>query len=99
MQAAGFAGTRPLLKASDPRSVTVNRRVEIVVLADLPDDTASLLPSAAKTVGSKTTTSTTSSTAESSTSHSTGTTPQTATTTKASASASATTPSHSTATD
>ena len=50
MQAAGFAGTRPLVKPSDPRSVTLNRRVEIVVLSGLPDDTRSLLPTAARAV-------------------------------------------------
>jgi len=50
LRAVGFAGTRPLVSPSDPRSVKVNRRVEIVVLSDLPDDTSSLLPSAAKTV-------------------------------------------------
>ena len=55
LQAGGFAGTRPLVKASDPRSVTVNRRVEIVVLSGLPDDTRSLLPSAAKAVHTKAT--------------------------------------------
>jgi len=35
MTAAGFAGTRPLYPPSDPRSVTLNRRVEIVVLSNL----------------------------------------------------------------
>lgn len=33
MSATGFADTRPLLPASNPRSLGVNRRVEIVVLA------------------------------------------------------------------
>jgi chemotaxis protein MotB len=33
MSATGFADTHPLLPASDPRSVVLNRRVEIVVLA------------------------------------------------------------------
>jgi len=33
MYATGFADTRPLLRASDPRSLIANRRVEIVVLA------------------------------------------------------------------
>ena len=37
MVAAGYADTRPLLPGSDPRSVVVNRRVEIVVLASLDD--------------------------------------------------------------
>ncbi|MFI5953577.1 flagellar motor protein MotB [Cryptosporangium sp. NPDC051539] len=50
MEAAGFAGTRPLISPKDPRSVRLNRRVEIIVLSGLSDDTASLLPTAAKTV-------------------------------------------------
>jgi chemotaxis protein MotB len=33
MSAAGYADTRPLRPASDPRALVVNRRVEIVVLA------------------------------------------------------------------
>jgi chemotaxis protein MotB len=45
--AAGFADTKPLYPAGDPRSVTLNRRVEIVVLSNLPADTRALLPSAA----------------------------------------------------
>jgi chemotaxis protein MotB len=45
--AAGFADTKPLYPASDPRAVTLNRRVEIVVLSNLPADTKALLPSAA----------------------------------------------------
>jgi chemotaxis protein MotB len=45
--AAGFADTKPLYPASDPRAVTLNRRVEIVVLSNLPADTRALLPSAA----------------------------------------------------
>jgi chemotaxis protein MotB len=36
LSAAGFSDQRPLLAASDPRSVTRNRRVEIVVLSKLP---------------------------------------------------------------
>lgn len=35
MSATGFADTHPLRPASDPRSVVVNRRVEIVILATL----------------------------------------------------------------
>jgi chemotaxis protein MotB len=45
--AAGFADTKPLYPADDPRSVTLNRRVEVVVLSNLPADTRALLPSAA----------------------------------------------------
>jgi chemotaxis protein MotB len=37
MAATGYADTRPLLPASDPRSLVVNRRVEIVVLAAVDD--------------------------------------------------------------
>jgi chemotaxis protein MotB len=39
MAATGFADTRPLLPRSDPKALTANRRVEIVVLARV-DDTA-----------------------------------------------------------
>ncbi|GAA3397703.1 flagellar motor protein MotB [Cryptosporangium minutisporangium] len=49
MRAVGFAGTKPLISPSNPESVGRNRRVEIVVLSDLPDDTSSLLPAAART--------------------------------------------------
>ncbi len=37
MSATAFADTRPLRSPSDPTSVTVNRRVEIVVLANVDD--------------------------------------------------------------
>jgi chemotaxis protein MotB len=37
MSATGFADTRPLFPASDPRSVSANRRVEIVVVARVDD--------------------------------------------------------------
>jgi chemotaxis protein MotB len=37
MSATGFADTHPLLSPKDPRSVSVNRRVEIVVLARVDD--------------------------------------------------------------
>jgi chemotaxis protein MotB len=47
MSAAGFAGTRPLLPPKDPRSVTMNRRVDIVVLSNLPPEERALLPAAA----------------------------------------------------
>jgi chemotaxis protein MotB len=36
LSAVGFSDQRPLYPASDPRSVTLNRRVEIVVLSSLP---------------------------------------------------------------
>jgi chemotaxis protein MotB len=37
LTATGYADTRPLLPASDPRALVVNRRVEIVVLAAVDD--------------------------------------------------------------
>jgi chemotaxis protein MotB len=37
MSATGFADTHPLLPAGDPRSIQVNRRVEIVVIARVDD--------------------------------------------------------------
>ena len=37
MSAAGYADTQPLLPASDPHALVVNRRVEIVVLAGVDD--------------------------------------------------------------
>jgi chemotaxis protein MotB len=37
MSATGFADTHPLLPASDPRSISANRRVEIVVIARVDD--------------------------------------------------------------
>ena len=36
LSAAGYSDQRPLLPASDPRSITRNRRVDIVVLSKLP---------------------------------------------------------------
>ena len=47
LAAAGYAGTRPLIDPRDPRSVTMNRRVDIVVLSGLPAEQRALLPSAA----------------------------------------------------
>ncbi|MGE5407601.1 MAG: hypothetical protein ACM3NV_03220 [Syntrophothermus sp.] len=49
LSAAGFADTKPLYDPSDPRAVTLNRRVEIVVLSTLPAAERALLPSAAGT--------------------------------------------------
>jgi chemotaxis protein MotB len=45
--AAGYADTKPMYPPSDPKAPTLNRRVEIVVLSNLPADTRALLPSAA----------------------------------------------------
>ncbi|WP_305784862.1 flagellar motor protein MotB [Symbioplanes lichenis] len=47
MSAVGFSDTKPLIPASDPRSVTMNRRVDVIVLTTLTADQASLLPTAA----------------------------------------------------
>jgi chemotaxis protein MotB len=43
LTAAGFAGTRPLYPPSDPRSVTRNRRVDIVVLSTLSAEERALM--------------------------------------------------------
>jgi chemotaxis protein MotB len=43
---AGFADTKPLYPSTDPRAAALNRRVEIIVLSNLPADTRALLPSA-----------------------------------------------------
>lgn len=51
LSAAGFAGERPLYPPTDPRSVTLNRRVEVVVLSTLPAQQRALLPVAAGTIG------------------------------------------------
>jgi chemotaxis protein MotB len=47
MSAVGFSDTKPLIDPKDPRSITMNRRVDIVVLTTLPADQAALLPAAA----------------------------------------------------
>jgi chemotaxis protein MotB len=47
MSAVGFSDTKPLISPSDPRSITMNRHVDVVVLTTLPADQAALLPSAA----------------------------------------------------
>jgi chemotaxis protein MotB len=44
LTAAGYAGTRPLIDPADPRSVALNRRVDIVVLSTLPAEQRALLP-------------------------------------------------------
>jgi chemotaxis protein MotB len=48
LSAAGYADTRPLYPPSDPRAVTQNRRVEVVVMSSLPADERALLPGIAK---------------------------------------------------
>jgi chemotaxis protein MotB len=47
LAAAGYADTRPLVDPKDPRSVTMNRRVDIVVMSTLPPSQRALLPSVA----------------------------------------------------
>lgn len=44
LSAAGYSDQRPLLAASDPRSVTRNRRVDVVVLSKLPASARAVLP-------------------------------------------------------
>ena len=51
LSAAGFSDQRPLLPASDPRSITRNRRVDIVVLSNLPAGARSQLPALGKSAG------------------------------------------------
>src|SRR5690349_12136843 len=46
MSAVGFSDTHPLIDPSDPRSITMNRRVDVVVLTTLTADQAALLPAA-----------------------------------------------------
>jgi chemotaxis protein MotB len=46
LSAVGYSDQRPLFPASDPRSVTRNRRVEIVVLSSLPAGTEDALQAA-----------------------------------------------------
>jgi chemotaxis protein MotB len=47
LSAVGFSDQRPLYPASDPRSVTLNRRVEVVVLSTLPSSAGPELQAAA----------------------------------------------------
>jgi chemotaxis protein MotB len=44
LTASGYAGTRPLIDPADPRSVTMNRRVDVVVLSMLSAEQRELLP-------------------------------------------------------
>ena len=44
MSAVGFSDTKPLIDPADPRSITINRRVDVVVLTSLSPDQAALLP-------------------------------------------------------
>ncbi|MFI7541310.1 flagellar motor protein MotB [Actinoplanes sp. NPDC049599] len=47
MTAVGFSDTKPLIDPKDPRAVTMNRRVDVVVLTQLTPEQAALLPAAA----------------------------------------------------
>ncbi|MEV8507332.1 flagellar motor protein MotB [Actinoplanes sp. NPDC051475] len=47
MSAVGFSDTHPLIDPKDPRSVTMNRRVDVVVLTTLNAEQAALVPAAA----------------------------------------------------
>jgi chemotaxis protein MotB len=47
MSAVGLSDTHPLIDPKDPRSITMNRRVDVVVLTTLTADQATLLPAAA----------------------------------------------------
>ncbi|MBW6432959.1 OmpA family protein [Actinoplanes hulinensis] len=47
LTAVGFSDTKPLIDPKDPRSITQNRRVDVVVLTQLTAAQAALLPSAA----------------------------------------------------
>jgi chemotaxis protein MotB len=47
MSAVGFSDTKPLIDPKDPRSITMNRRVDVVVLTTLSADQAALIPAAA----------------------------------------------------
>ncbi|RZU50466.1 chemotaxis protein MotB [Krasilnikovia cinnamomea] len=47
MSAVGYSDTKPLIDPRDPRAITMNRRVDVVVLTMLKPDQAGLLPAAA----------------------------------------------------
>ena len=47
LSAVGFSDTKPLIDPKDPRSISMNRRVDVVVLTMLSAEQAALLPSAA----------------------------------------------------
>ena len=47
MTAVGFSDTKPLIDPKDPKSVRMNRRVDVVVLTTLTAEQAALLPAAA----------------------------------------------------
>jgi chemotaxis protein MotB len=47
MSAVGFSDTKPLIDPKDPKSVRMNRRVDVIVLTTLTPEQAALLPAAA----------------------------------------------------
>jgi chemotaxis protein MotB len=51
MSAVGFSDTKPLIDPKDPRAITMNRRVDVVVLTMLNAEQAALLPAAAGDAG------------------------------------------------
>jgi chemotaxis protein MotB len=44
MSATGYSSTRPLVPESDPNALSVNRRVDIVVLSTASAEANALLP-------------------------------------------------------
>jgi chemotaxis protein MotB len=48
MSANGYSSTRPLVPESDPNAITVNRRVDIVVLSTASAEANALLPGLAE---------------------------------------------------
>jgi chemotaxis protein MotB len=44
MYAAGYGSTQPLVPQTDPTAITVNRRVDIVVLSNASAEANALLP-------------------------------------------------------
>jgi chemotaxis protein MotB len=52
LSAAGYSDQRPLLPPSDPRSITRNRRVDIVVLSKLPASARASLVALGASAGS-----------------------------------------------
>jgi chemotaxis protein MotB len=44
MSAAGYSSTKPLVPISDPAAITVNRRVDVVVLSNASAEANALLP-------------------------------------------------------
>jgi chemotaxis protein MotB len=60
MSAAGYGSTRPLVPDTDRNYITVNRRVDVVVLSTASAEASALLPSLDATAHATTTATTTS---------------------------------------